>query len=293
MLHSNSSHSLIVVVAGLSVVGVLGLMNVRLVVHWVLIAESVMRGHVVGSLMVVLVVVRYNSVILMIDRSSVSLVLQLDVRLLLVRIVRDVGVEVCGHLVVNGVVVDNAWLVVVLMLCHALDEVVRLLVVVFVMAILVVKVVIVTQIVMVVLAQVMVELALTVVSVISVVHVVSWNVDIMSQSSCVVRSDNIVSQGSSVVRSDNIVGQGSSVVGSDDGMFSDIVVVVVVNWGDYIVCIGSSVVRGSENIVGQGSRVVRSDDGMFSNIVVVVVVRNKVMISVTVLVSIVASSVVE
>ena len=86
-----------------------------------LIAESVMSALVVH---VLLVVVRDHGVILVVDGSSVCLVLKLDVRLLLV-VLLVVRVEVCGHIVVDGVVVHNAWLIVVLMVCHALNEVVR------------------------------------------------------------------------------------------------------------------------------------------------------------------------
>jgi len=114
-------YSLVVVVAGL--VGVLWcVVVVALVVSgWVLIAKSVMGVLVVH---VLLVVVRDHGVILVSDGSGVSLVLKLDVRLLLV-VLLVVRVEVCGHIVVDGMVVHNAWLIVVLVVSHALNEVVR------------------------------------------------------------------------------------------------------------------------------------------------------------------------
>ena len=86
-----------------------------------LIAEIVMSALVVH---VLLVVVRDHGVILVVDGSAVSLVLKLDVRLLLV-VLLVVGVEMCGNIMVDGMVVHNAWLIVMLVVSHALNEVMR------------------------------------------------------------------------------------------------------------------------------------------------------------------------
>ena len=111
-------YSLVVVVA--SLVRVLWCVVVALMMSgWVLIAKSVVGALVVH---VFLIVVRDHGVILVVDGSSVSLVLKLDVRLLLV-VLLVVRVEVCGHIVVDGMVVHNAWLIVVLVVSHALNEV--------------------------------------------------------------------------------------------------------------------------------------------------------------------------
>ena len=98
--------------ASLSVVGVLRRVVVVALAHqWVLVAESVM-----GCSIVLALVVWHHCGILVVDGSGVCLVLQLDVRLLLVRVVGGVRIEVGGHLVVDRVVVHDAWLVVVLVL---------------------------------------------------------------------------------------------------------------------------------------------------------------------------------
>ena len=96
-------------------VGVHWCVVVALVVSdWVLIAKSALGVVVVGN----------HGVILVTDGSSVSLVLKLDVRLLLVELL-GVWVDVCGHIVGDGMVVHNAWLIVVRVVSHALNEVVR------------------------------------------------------------------------------------------------------------------------------------------------------------------------
>mgnify|MGYP007058513396 CR=1 FL=1 len=138
-------------VSGLFSVAVLGDVShvfTALVVDGVLKAECIMSRLVVVSWFVVyilvlvlnLMVAGNHCMILMVDWASVRFVLQFNVRLLLV-VLLVVRVEVSRHLVVHGVLVNNAWLIVVLVVGQALDEVVRLLVVVLVVAVLTLMVV--------------------------------------------------------------------------------------------------------------------------------------------------------
>ena len=227
--------SLVVVVAGLSVVGVLGSVVV-VALDWVLVAESVMGCRIVLAL-----VVRHHSVILVVDGSGVRLVLQLDVRLLLVRVVGGVRVEVGGHLVVDRVVVHDARLVVVLVLRHALNEVMRLLVVELVVQVIVAEMVF-TQV-------VMMDQALIVVSVVTFVDVVRCD-DAVRQG-CVMGGDDVVGQCGCVVRSNDIVGQGCAMVRSDDfvsGIVDEILIILALL---VVVVMTCSVVR-SDISVGIG-----------------------------------------
>ena len=129
-------------VAGLSVV--LWLVVVSLVVNCVLVAESrvggliaVVSGLVVDVLDVLFVVslMGDHSVIFVMDGTGVGFVLEFDMGLLLV-VLLVVRVEVSGDFVMDGVLMDNLWLVVVLVVSQTLDEVVGLLVMVLVMTVL-------------------------------------------------------------------------------------------------------------------------------------------------------------
>jgi len=110
---------------------------------------------------VMVLVVGDHCVVFVVDGTSVGFVLKFHVGLLLV-VLLVVRVEVGWHLVVDGVVMDDAWLIVVLVMGHALNEVVGLLVVVLVVTVFAVVVVMVV---------IMVVEALIVVSVVFV-HVV-------------------------------------------------------------------------------------------------------------------------
>ena len=199
-------------VASLSVVGVLRRVVVVALAHqWVLVAESVM-----GCSIVLALVVWHHCGILVIDGSGVCLVLQLDVRLLLVRVVGSVRVEVGGHLVVDRAVVHDAWLVVVLVLRHALDEVARRLVVEIVVQV-IVAVMVFTQVVMVdqarfrkgvmggIVDEVFIVLALTLLVVVVVGRSVDWSDNVVRQDCGVMGGDDVVDQCGCVERSDDVV----------------------------------------------------------------------------------------
>ena len=119
-------------------VEVLGLVTVLSVVDWVLVAVGTVLTSVVVtlvgwlvvnvlavSILVVVSLMGDHGVVFVTDWTGVGLVLELDVRLLLV-VFLVVRVEVSGHFVVDGVLMNNLWVVVVLVVSHALDEVVRL-----------------------------------------------------------------------------------------------------------------------------------------------------------------------
>ena len=108
-------------VAGLSVVRVLRCVSVFSVVHWVLVTESVVVALVV---LVLDIVVRNGRVILLVDRAGVSLVLKFYMGLFLVCAL-VVRVEVSWCLVMYGMIVHNVRSIIMLVVCHALDEVVR------------------------------------------------------------------------------------------------------------------------------------------------------------------------
>ena len=140
------------VVSGL-VVDVLAVDVLVGVVSWLVVNVLVLD--------VMVLVAGDHCVVFVVDGTSVGFVLKFDVGLLLV-VLLVVRVEVGWHLVVDGVVMDDAWLIVVLVMGHALNEVVGLLVVVLVVTVFAVVVVMVV---------IMVVEALIVVSVVFV-HVV-------------------------------------------------------------------------------------------------------------------------
>ena len=113
-------------------------MTVLSVVDWVLMAVGTVLTSVVVtlvgwlvvnvlavSILVVVSLMGDHGVVFVTDWTGVGLVLELDVRLLLV-VFLVVRVEVSGHFVVDGVLMNNLGVVVVLVVSHALDEVVRL-----------------------------------------------------------------------------------------------------------------------------------------------------------------------
>ena len=166
-----SCSSLVVVVAGLDLV-VLRLVVSILVVHGVLMAERVVSSLVVSVLVLgfvmhilvvlVLLVVRDHSVVLVVDGTGVSFVFKFDVGLFLM-VLLVVRVVVSWLCVVHGVLVNNVRVVVVLVVGHTLDEVVRLLVVIMFL------------VVMVVMEVIVVVKALVMVSVVSEVLMVGLN----------------------------------------------------------------------------------------------------------------------
>ena len=235
-------------VASLSVVGVLRRVVVVALAHqWVLVAESVM-----GCSIVLALVVWHHCGVLVIDGSGVCLVLQLDVRLLLVRVVGSVRVEVGGHLVVDRAVVHDAWLVVVLVLRHALDEVARRLVVEIVVQV-IVAVMVFTQVVMVdqarfrkgvmggIVDEVFIILALTLLVVVVVGRSVDWSDNVVRQDCGVMGGDDVVDQCGCVERSDDVV----------SGIVDEVFIVLALTL--LVVVVMGRGVDGSDVSVGIGS----------------------------------------
>ena len=234
--------------ASLSVVGVLRRVVVVALAHqWVLVAESVM-----GCSIVLALVVWHHCGVLVIDGSGVCLVLQLDVRLLLVRVVGSVRVEVGGHLVVDRAVVHDAWLVVVLVLRHALDEVARRLVVEIVVQV-IVAVMVFTQVVMVdqarfrkgvmggIVDEVFIILALTLLVVVVVGRSVDWSDNVVRQDCGVMGGDDVVDQCGCVERSDDVV----------SGIVDEVFIVLALTL--LVVVVMGRGVDGSDVSVGIGS----------------------------------------
>jgi len=168
------------------VVGFL-VMVLRLVMDGVLVAEGVVilvvsvlvvLGLVVNVLveLMLVLVVGDHGVVLVVDGTGVSLVLELDVGLLLV-VLLVVRVEVSGVIDNGSVLVNDVGIVVVLVMGHALNEVMGLLMFVVLVLVMVVMVVIVMEL-----------MSILVMHVVSVLLVVNWlvmSLDFVNHSSLV------------------------------------------------------------------------------------------------------------